>query len=459
MHGWVVDAVAEHLEAVARGEITRLCMNVPPGTMKSLMTEVFFPAWEWGPRGMASLRYLTATFELGNAERDCRRARMLIESDWYRQLWPHVRLTRSTQDAIENDQTGWREACAFGSLTGKRADRDIFDDPHSTKMAESEVQRRETLRIFHEDVPTRVNDPQRSAIIVMMQRIHVQDVAAAAIAQGYVHLMLPMEFEVDRRCATRWFVDPRTREGELLFPERFPREVVERDKATMTAHAVSGQFQQRPTPREGNLFKRAWFDGRIVGAAPADCVWWRHWDLAGSLRDPKKRSTQAWTAGVKMGWSPSQDRFFVGHVVRCQEEGAGVRAVIRAQAQVDGTPVKISLPQDPGQAGKVQKQDMVAHLAGFTVVAIPESGDKYARAEPFSAQCEAGNVSIVQGEWNQAWIDELSLFPSSAVKDQVDASSGSFARLVAEKATHVPFISPIVVTTPNPLFAVVSGSL
>lgn len=430
VHGLVVEAICDHLEAVSRGEITRLLINVPPGMMKSMLVSVLWPAWEWGPQNRASLRYVSTTFDADNAVRDTRRMRTLIQSEWYQSLFPHVTLIRSAEDSFENDQTGWREASPYGSLTGKRGDRLQIDDPHSTKSAESDAQRKETERIFREDVPSRVNDSMLSAIIIIMQRIHVGDVSALAMAQHYTHLCLPMEFEVATRCSTKiGFVDWRHSEGDLLFPERFPREAVERDKAQMLSHAVAGQFQQRPVPREGGLFKRAWFEGRTIAAAPADCIWWRHWDLAASLKKQGQQN-QAWTAGVKMGFSPSTKRYYVGHVIRVQEEGHDVRRTIKATAEADTAAVRISLPKDPGQAGKSQSQDFVAGLGGFNAFASAESGDKFTRAEPFAAQCQAGNVYLVAGEWVTAYLDELCLFPSSAAKDQVDASSGAFARLV-----------------------------
>ena len=179
------------------------------------------------------------------------------------------------------------------------------------------------------------------------------------------------------------------------------------------------------------MFKRAWLADKLVDAPPPNCRWVRHWDLAAS-----KKSTSACTAGVKIGRAPD-GRFYVGNVIKVQEEGAVVRQIIAATAQADGLGVEISLPQDPGQAGKVQAQDMVAMLAGFVVVAEPETGDKETRAMPFAAQCQAGNVSIVRAGWNESYLDELCTFPTGKFKDQVDASSGAFGRLVTSKSNRM----------------------
>lgn len=258
--GWHIDAVCEHLEAVSAGEITRLLINVPPGCMKSLLVSVFWPAWEWGPLGRPSTRYVTTSHSESFATRDARKMRDLIKSEWYRSLWgDRVSLVREGETSFANTATGFREAMPFKSLTGARGDRVIIDDPHSVEMAESEADRERTTRLFRESIPTRLNDPEQSAIVIVMQRLHEQDVSGVAIelGLGYEHLMLPMEYEPSRRCRTSiGFADPRTADGELLCEGRFPRQVVERDKAALGKYAVAGQFQQRPMPRGGGIFQR-----------------------------------------------------------------------------------------------------------------------------------------------------------------------------------------------------------
>lgn len=428
---WHLDALCEHLEAITDGRINRLLANVPPGSSKSLIVSVMWQAWEWTQPHLRSMRYLATAFNDGPVKRDTRKCRDLILSDWYRSLWPEVVLTRTGETSFANSRTGTREGVAFGSLTSQRGDRLIIDDPHSTETAESPAEREATTRKFREGAQNRLNDQERSAIVVVMQRLHEEDVSGVInkLGMGYVHLCLPMEFEPERRCSTViGFTDPRTYDGELLDPVRFGRETVEKLKRDMGSYAYAGQYQQRPTPREGGMFKRAWFADKIRQAAPAGTRWVRHWDLAATAAK-RKTSGQAATAGVKLGRAPDGS-FWVGHVVRVLEEGADVRKTIKATAETDGRDVHISLPQDPGQAGKVQAKDMISMLAGWTVNAEPESGDKATRAEPFSAQCEAGNVFLVQGDWNEPYLDELCLFPGGAVKDQVDASSGAFGRLL-----------------------------
>ena len=166
--------------------------------MKSLLVSVFWPAWEWGPQGRASLRYLASSYSENYVKRDSRRMRDLVASEWYQGLWgDKVRLVRAGELSFANEETGFREGVPFPSLTGGRGDRVIIDDPHSTETAESEAERTRTARIFRESVPTRLNDPATSAIVIIMQRLHANDVSGIALSLklGYDHLCLPMEFE------------------------------------------------------------------------------------------------------------------------------------------------------------------------------------------------------------------------------------------------------------------------
>lgn len=215
----------EHLEAVTAGLINRLMFNVPPGSMKSLLVSVFWNAWEWGPKHLTSYRTISTTYAEAAAARDCRKTRMLIQSDWYQRHWPHVELIRSGEMNFENSLTGWREGVAFGSLTGKRGDRLVIDDPHSVEKAESKLERERTVRRFREGALNRLNDQEKSAIVVIMQRLHEADIAGEILSSdmGYAAVVLPMEYESSRHCATEiGFSDPRSKDGELLCPQRFP---------------------------------------------------------------------------------------------------------------------------------------------------------------------------------------------------------------------------------------------
>lgn len=439
VHGWHIDAICDHLEAVTSGDVLRLLINVPPGMMKSLTTCVFWPAWEWGPRNLPHYRYISASYKEDYAKRDCRRTLDLLRSSWYQERWgDRVTLKREGETDFENTMTGWRKSCPSKSFTGGRANRVIWDDPHSTESAESDAERKSVIRVLREALPTRLQDPKTTAIVIVMQRLHEGDASGEVLANdlGYVHLCLPMEFEPKYKCMTViGFEDPRVEEGELLFEERFPRDVVERDKAAMTPYAVAGQFQQQPSPRKGGMFKTEGF--KIIPDFDRSLVTRsvRYWDKAGT------EGGGAYSAGVIM--HKLQDgRQVIEDVQRGQWSSLVREIMIKQTAGVDQKMyprVTIWIEQEPGSGGKESAENTVRRLAGFSVRVDRVTMSKEERAgvndpvkaRSYSAQVEAGNVLLVAADWNKGFIDEHGKFPTGKYKDQVDAASGAFNKLQA----------------------------
>lgn len=434
VHGWHVEAICEHLEAITAGEIDRLLINIPPGTMKSTLTSIFWPAWEWGPKGLSHIRFIGCSHEQGLATRDNRKMRSLVQSEWFQTLWPIKLVTDQNQKTFyENEHTGFRQACAVASMTGRRGDRVVWDDPHSVEASLSVAHRETALREFQETLPTRLNNPDSSSIVVIMQRLHENDVSGHILESdlGYVHLCLPMEFDTSRKCKTKiGFADPRKKDCELLFPGRFPAHVVERDKKVMGVYAVAGQFQQLPAPRGGGFFE--WENLRVIQTAPKVTRLVRYWDKAGT------EDGGARTAGVLMGITPDKD-YVVLDVVKGQWAAPQRERVIKQTAEMDksqyGLSVKVWVEQEPGSGGKESADATIKNLAGFTVKAERPTGDKAVRAEPYSVQVEAGNVYLVSGEWTREFIDEHKNFPVGKYKDQIDAASGAFNKLAETQAT------------------------
>lgn len=427
VHGKAIDVLCDALQAVTEGRSKRLLINIPPGTGKSLITSVLWPAWEWGPCNAPHTRYVAVAHDLDLAMRDTAKMRRLIKSDWYQEHWPHVAIS-SDQDAkkrFENTATGFRVAKSSTGVTGERGDRVIFDDPHSVSGANSDTIREEVVRNFREAVNTRINNPELSAIVVIMQRLHAKDVSGSILELGgWDHVCLPMRFVPKLACDVDW----RTEDGELLFPERFPEAAVQELERTLGPYAAAGQLQQTPTPRQGGLFDSSKIE--IVDVAPPCVRWVRSWDFAASV--PKPGQDPDWSVGLKMGMTRDQ-RFVIAANNRFRKNPTGVDAELIQTASMDGKGVRVRLAQDPGAAGKSQVQMQVRALRGYTAVSKPVSGSKITRAEPLASQVGGGNVLMVRGDWNQALIDELSIFPGGAHDDQVDAAADAFDELVNGK--------------------------
>jgi predicted phage terminase large subunit-like protein len=434
---WHLDAMCAHLEAISRGQLRpRLIINVPPGSSKSTIVTVLWQAWEWGPLGKRHHRYVTTSFDLLNVKRDTSKTLDVIRSRWFRQLWPEVELKTEGVLSFSNMDTGSRLGVAFKSITGKRGDRLIVDDPHSVDGAESETQREAAVLRFIEGGLNRTNDWETSAIVIVMQRLHEGDLTGELLARdyGFIHLMIPMEFEPARCCTTplqvddgrggkKDWTDPRSYDGEIMDKGRISEaQIVDIKKSG--EYSWNGQYQQRPAPRKGGMFKVDLID--IVDHCPSGGTTVAGWDFAGS-----KRKKSPYTVRVLM--TRIGGDIYVRHVVREQMDPTQVEKLLLDTSTEDRNAVPsvlISIPQDPGYGGKATKWRHSEILMGFNFMATPETGDKETRAEPFSAMVGAERVHLVRGKWNSQYIEELRLFPGGNLKDQVDASSRAFQQLV-----------------------------
>lgn len=431
-HGLHIDAICEHLEAVDRGEIRNLLINIPPRFAKSLLVAVLWPAWRWTRQ--PSTRWLVASYAQQLSVRDSLKMRRLIESPWYQSLWGDRYALTSDQNAkmrFENDATGYRIATAVGAAaTGEGGDVVIVDDPHSAAGASSGAQREATLIWWDETMSTRLNDPRTGAKIIVMQRLHERDLSGHVLEQGgYEHLCLPLEYEPDRHCATSiGWEDWRTEPGELLWPERMGSQERDAKQLELAEYGYAAQFQQRPAPRGGGLFPVDRFE--IIEHAP------REKDIAASVRYIDKAGTAgggAYTAGVLMH-RLKDGCYVVADVMRGQWSALDRERRIRQTAEMDGHKVRVVIEQEPGSGGKESAENTVRQLAGFRVEADRVTGDKVTRAEPYAAQVQGGNVYLVRGEWNRAFIGEHETFPAGQYKDQVDAAAGAFNRLAGAGA-------------------------
>ena len=433
-HNWHIDVIAEYLEAVTHGQIKRLLINIPPRHMKSIAVSVAWPAWTWlqkqtSPLAGPSVRFLFASYAHSLSVRDSVKCRRLIDSPLYQKRWGErfsMTAYQNTKIRFENDHGGYRLATSVdGALTGEGGDIIVIDDPHNVREKESEAIRQSTAEWWDESMSNRLNDPTDGAYVMIMQRVHHQDLAGHVLERGdWTHLCLPARYETDHPHLSKH--DRRTVDGELLWANRFPEAAVlslERDLGT---YGAAGQLQQRPAPRTGGMFDSGWW--QYVDKIPSGGRAVRGWDLASST---KKRSP--WTVGLRM--RRIHGFYYIDDIVRIKGTPAVVEKTIVETAERDGATVEIDLPQDPGQAGKSQIQYLVRQLAGYRVRFGLESGSKELRAEALSAQVEASNVRLLRQDWNRQFVEEAALFPNSDFRDQVDAASRAFHR-VARRGTY-----------------------
>lgn len=395
---WHVGAIAAHLEAVFRGEIRRLLINVPFRTAKSTIVSVMAPAFRW--IHAPAHKFLCGSYAAKLAIRDNLKMRRLIQSPWYQERWGRgfnlvdnsdwgdpegFALTNDQNQKIrfENDRTGYRIAFGFdGGVMGDGGNTVMIDDPHDRNQAHSDKERERHLTTFDEAITTRLNDPAKDQIVIIMQRLHEQDLSGHVLANGgYEHLLIPMHYDPKRsRVTVIGWSDPRKETGELMHPARFPEDVVAQIEKDIGSYAAAGQLEQRPAPAEGGIFKKVWW--RFYDELPEKFdVELQSWDLA--FKGTKTSNFVAGQAWAKLG----ANCYLKPDEVYAQLDFPGTCAAFESFSARHPYPTKLVEDKANGPA-------LIATLKGKIpgIVEINPDGGAEAVAHSVAPYAEAGNV-------------------------------------------------------------------
>jgi predicted phage terminase large subunit-like protein len=438
---WHHDVICDHLEAASRREITRLLINVPFRMTKSILVSVAFPVWCWINDPV--LQFLTGSHTEGLAIRDALASRQLIESPWFQARWgERVKLAPDQNTKTRYDLVAKGRRITFGmntGVTGDGGDMLTIDDPHSAKEGMwSEANRAHVRNVYDHELSTRLNDPINSVIIVIMQRLHEQDLSGHVLAeQGWTHLCLPMEFEEDKRCRTTvrprrllgevdaagtYLQDPRKTTGELLQPDRFPAETLVKLKATLGPYGYAGQCQQHPSPPGGGILK-------------AD--WWQRWetlpprfDMVIVSVDATFKETTSGSFVVMQLWGTSGPRrYLIGQVRERMDFLATLNKLIEFVAEAGRRVDAIVIEEKANGAAIIS---MLQTQFPNVVPYDPKRDSKEARASAAAPQIANGNVFIplsAMAPWVDDFVLECANFPRGT-NDQVDTMSQALLYLL-----------------------------
>lgn len=479
--GWHVDAICSHLEEVAYGRIRKLVINIPPGHAKSVLQSVLWPAWVW--TWWPQCQFLMASHAQALATRDSVRCRAVIESDWYVETFMRpgkwgLRIDQNAKDYFVNTVGGERFSTGVGGI-GRRAHIIGIDDPIEREDVYSAAERQRVNDWLGQTISTRFVDARVPRLSLVMQRLHAEDPSAFLLAGGDVeHLMLPAELDVRRRCVTYHFVekrnghteivkqefwrDPRTAEGELLFPERFTREVLQSFKLPnqLGAHGYATQFGQHPAPPEGGMFKikawRFWTSTpaalsalgyetdpqrcvRPRGCATVDEAPARMLDLDALEEqlvsvDPSFRETESGSKVAIHVWGRlGARRILVYRVSRRMDFSETVSELLR---------VIRTFPKARRRLieGKANGDAIISHLTrvhGVTGLepVSPGTANKEARAQISQSYQAAGNIELPEGApWVDEYVAEHTAFPNGPTDDDVDAESQALSGMEREES-------------------------
>jgi predicted phage terminase large subunit-like protein len=423
---WHIPYLCSELETVARRTYLHkpkeydLVVNISPGSTKSILVSIMFPAWVWS--WFPSAGFIGSSYTYDLAVRMSRLNRAIVKSERYQEAFPKTKII-ADQDAkgyFVNVSKGERMCAGIdGDIIGRHADFILVDDPLKPKGARSEAELESANVFINETLSSRKKDKAVTPTILIMQRLHQNDPTGMLLEEfpdGIRHICLPAE--VSRKVKPSSLAK-NYRRG-LMDPVRLSRQVLEQERKRGDFY-FSGQFMQDPVPIGGAMFKT---ERIVIEDMPPRRMTKvvRYWDNAGT------KEAGAHTVGAKLGKN-CDGRFWILDIVRGRWEAAAREAKKKQVAETDTKTVIIGQEQEPGSSGKDVAEATARNLAGWRIRLVRPTGDKAERADPFAAQVNSGNVSMVKGPWNREYLNELAFFPLSTYKDQVDASSGAFNML------------------------------
>lgn len=422
-HNWHIDAIAEHLEAVRRGELQRLIINMPPRQLKSISTAVAFPAWLLGHDPTTQI--MCGSYAAKLANKHSLDTQLVLGTGWYQNVFPDVAIDprQGRSDKFVTTQRGHRIAVSTGSMaTGEGADVIIIDDPTNPLQAESDAERETANDWFDQTITSRLNDKNTGAFVIVMQRLHEDDLSGHLLEKGgWEHLKLQAVAEETKTISIGSFKKT-VKKGELLDPVRLSPKVLEQTKKDMTAYGYAGQMQQNPAPDEGGILKKKWWkpwpEGRDLPFCDyiiqtldtsfgeketADLSVILTWGLFKATGDDGEKRTSCILLDAE--WDIWEYPELKKNAIASYNSHMPDKVVIEFKASGQ------SLLQDMRRAGVPVRKFKVEH-------------DKVYRANVSSVMLEKGHVYYPEGrEWAAEVIRHCAVFPNGKYFDIVDAAT------------------------------------
>ena len=447
---WHLEYICKELEKVARDVAANkprehdLIINVPPGTTKTAMVSIFFNIWCW--TNWFHFQFITASYTHPLALESAEYAREIMRSARFKQVFPELDIkedkdTKSNFRVIKREWLagnsyapritigGFRFSTSVGgSVTGFHGHINIVDDPLDPNMAQSEQDIKTTNHWMDNVIPMRKVDKKVTVTILIMQRLHQEDPTGhwLKVNKKVKHICLPGEIRNYRS---------KVKPPELV--EFYKNELLDQNRLGWDAlneilmrgqYTYGGQVGQDPIPLGGGMFKTDKIVKRTTMPHHLEIVdTVRYWDKAATEGGEGARTAGCGMSRLKNG------KFLIWNIKKGRWSTDTREAIIKSQAEADTHKCRVGVEQEPGSGGKESADATVKNLAGFVTKKDRPVGNKALRADPLSVQVNIGNVEMLEGDWNEEYIDEMKNFPNSTHKDQIDASSGAFNMLVSKK--------------------------
>jgi predicted phage terminase large subunit-like protein len=423
---WHICAIAYYLEQVRLGKIKRLIITVPPRSLKSIMCSVAFPAFVLGHD--PTKRLIVASYSADLAIKHGNDFRKIVNSAEYHGIFPGMRISamKDTQTEVVTTLNGFRLAISVdGALTGRGGDIIIIDDPIAALAAVSQKSREHVANWYFNTLLSRLDDKQNGAIVLVMQRLHEDDLVGVQLrgSDAWTVLSLPAIAQQDEEIPIGNGQVHFRRAGDVLHPEREPREVLESLRAQLGPEIYSAQYQQRPVPPGGATIKRAWL--RRYDQPPQSGQVIQSWDVANKQGEENDYS-------VCSTWRFYDKRYYLIDLLRGRFDFPTLRTKVSQQAKLH----KASqiLIEDAGFGTALIQELKTAH---FSVVGVKPEYDKKIRMAIQSAKFANGQVFFPkEAPWLRDLEDELFAFPNGRHDDQVDSISQALGHKIASFWTN-----------------------
>ena len=428
---WHIEAIAYQLERVRRGEITRLIINMPPRSLKSIAASVAFPAFVLGLD--PTRRFICVSYSGELAKKHSNDFRAVVESPWYRRAFPATKIGpyKNSETEIEFTARGFRLATSVGgTLTGRGGDIIVIDDPLKPDDAYSEAKRNAANEWFKSTLLSRLDDKRTGAIVIVMQRVHMDDLTGFVTSQSddWVILNLPAIAEADEDIPISAENVYHRKVGEALSPVREPLSVLESLKRQIGSDAFYAQYQQMPVPPGGAMIKRNWIE-RYDELPPQQdrLIILQSWDTA-SKGGPENDFSVCTT------WLVTRSRrWYLIDVWRKRVDYPELKAAVQRLAAK--YKAKCILVEDTGTGTSLVQELRRGKVSG--IVAVKPERDKRSRMAVVSAKFESGQVFLPQrASWLADFERELFAFPGARHDDQCN----SVSQALSEQNYRFPMI-------------------
>lgn len=433
---WHHELICEYLQLAYERKIKRLVINLPPRHLKSIIVSVLFPIWCWvkNPR----IRFLFSSYSESLSTKHSKDRRDVLESEWFRFHWNKIKLAtdQNVKTEFMNNFRGHMIATSMlGTVTGKGGEIIIIDDPQDPKTAESQSMRQSIIDAYNRSFITRINTNAAGVLILIMQRLHVDDLTAHVLRSypnkqiNWTHISLPaiagrdeeIIFPISKRKIIR-------KEGEPLFKERESLKDLEEKKMLMGSYAFSAQYQQSPIPKSGGLIKRHWWKFYITMPSEFDELI-QSWDC--SFKDTPSSD---FVCGLVWGRIGSK-KYLLDAVHERLDFPSTILKIKTLSSKWPKATLKII---EEAANGRAVIDTLSREISG--IVSYRPTSSKIARLNAVSPEIESGNVFIPDpsiASWVHDYLIEFDTFPNGKFDDMVDATTQALIRFQEQNFSNI----------------------